>query len=480
MPRRYHEALNITPSALRRIGAFDGFVDLDSEFYVDPRLLGKSRIPELRTAFPRLKVHFRKALKLLRASKQKGDRFWDEAVKLLLFPEVSHTGLGYGVSDTGGSGIGPKLAGRLASSVTELLNAGIVDPDIFELVGLFQEGFGADRVSDMTVYLALPEILSYNARVIRRLNLPAKRIAITSKGPQGDVPWDVSTGKWFLLLPESILSSLPVAYRYSDIEYVCRENRMVREYVNSALGDDWKEIVEGMSKGDVRELLIADPAAFADVVRQYKATPSTPYDFVTDPDAELRWWEVGRSVAEANPIVPFLDRLRVTKLNDKAALVRFVKLICERFKHNIEFGGASEVLRDDNGKPRVEKVAQRLFLCVADAYCKQAGFDLSPEPNAGSGPVDFKISGGYSARVLVEIKRSSNTALEHGYTKQLEIYKEAESTAEGFFVIVNYGDRNQELIRTLLRRSRRAEKAKRPFSRVIVVDAQERASASKA
>src|SRR5216684_110390 len=52
--------------------------------------------------------------------------------------------------------------------------------------------------------------------------------------------------------------------------------------------------------------------------------------------------------------------------------------------------------------------------------------DISPEANMG-GPIDFKFSRGYSARVLVEMKRSSGTVV-HGYEKQLEFYKTASQT----------------------------------------------------
>jgi hypothetical protein len=68
------------------------------------------------------------------------------------------------------------------------------------------------------------------------------------------------------------------------------------------------------------------------------------------------------------------------------------------------------------GSPRPEKAAQRLFFAIAYAYCKANNLDVTPEADTGNGPVDFKVSLGFTGRVLVEIKLSTNTKLVRGYT----------------------------------------------------------------
>ncbi len=95
----------------------------------------------------------------------------------------------------------------------------------------------------------------------------------------------------------------------------------------------------------------------------------------------------------------------------------------------------------------------------------------------GGGPVDFKFSSGYKARVLVEMKRDSGT-VKHGYEKQLEHYKEASRTFYGIFVVINFGNLGDKLseIREI-QKLRLA--AGQPASDIIVIDARPRASASK-
>jgi hypothetical protein len=70
---------------------------------------------------------------------------------------------------------------------------------------------------------------------------------------------------------------------------------------------------------------------------------------------------------------------------------------------------------------------------------------LSPSENegihedTGNGPVDFKMSIGFSGRVLVEIKLSTNSKILSGYSKQLEAYKKAEQALIGYYVVIDVG-----------------------------------------
>ena len=95
----------------------------------------------------------------------------------------------------------------------------------------------------------------------------------------------------------------------------------------------------------------------------------------------------------------------------------------------------------------------------------------------GGGPIDFKFSSGYRARVLVEMKRSSGTDV-HGYAKQLEFYTTTSQTDFAVFVVINFGDLGNKLSKIkrirdgIIKRGQRA-------SEIIVIDATRKASASK-
>ena len=130
-----------------------------------------------------------------------------------------------------------------------------------------------------------------------------------------------------------------------------------------------------------------------------------------------------------------------------------------------------------DGKPRHEKAAQRLFFAVADAYCKANGLDISPEIDSGAGPVDFKFSSGYEARVLVEIKLSTGKVV-HGYTTQLEAYKDAEGTTRAIYLVVDVGGMRKKLETIMATRNAHVIQGL-PASRIVVVDGEMKPSASR-
>jgi hypothetical protein len=157
-------------------------------------------------------------------------------------------------------------------------------------------------------------------------------------------------------------------------------------------------------------------------------------------------------------------------------ILRLVNDMLDLFKRHVEKGNLWEELWVE-GKPKKERASQLIYYAIADAFCKANDIDISPEANMGGGPIDFKFSTGYHARVLVEIKRSSGTVV-HRYEKQLEFYKAASQTEYAIFVVIDYGDLGEKL--NAIRRIRGARiKSGARASEIIVIDATPRESASK-
>lgn len=46
MPKRISEIFGISEDDLKKEGVFNGFIDLDSKFYVDPHLLENTKVLE--------------------------------------------------------------------------------------------------------------------------------------------------------------------------------------------------------------------------------------------------------------------------------------------------------------------------------------------------------------------------------------------------------------------------------------------------
>ena len=154
-----------------------------------------------------------------------------------------------------------------------------------------------------------------------------------------------------------------------------------------------------------------------------------------------------------------------------------VKKMLEEFKELIENQGIWKELWGDDEQPRREQSAQRLFYVIATSYCKAHNLDITPEANNGVGPVDFKFSSGFHARVLVEAKLSTNDALVHGYTTQLEAYKAAECTDAGFLLVVDVGGMGKKL-EAVIAAQLAAQSVSNNASEVFYVDGRRKQSAS--
>ncbi len=146
------------------------------------------------------------------------------------------------------------------------------------------------------------------------------------------------------------------------------------------------------------------------------------------------------------------------------------------FKHHVENGNLWEELWIGD-KPKKERAAQLIYYAIADCFCRANNIDISPEANMGGGPIDFKFSDGYRARVLVEMKRDSST-VERGYESQLEIYKDASQTNYGIFVVMDYGNLGDKL-RQIQKIQRERIEAGEQASEILVMDATKKISASK-
>lgn len=53
----------------------------------------------------------------------------------------------------------------------DIVKAGIEDPEFFQLLPLFQDNVGPDRLSDMIATLILPDIRAYTERVNQQLGI---------------------------------------------------------------------------------------------------------------------------------------------------------------------------------------------------------------------------------------------------------------------------------------------------------------------
>ena len=100
---------------------------------------------------------------------------WRAARRLLTFPEIKWTCLGYGAQSISGSGSGDDGTGLFVVSAKEIIDLGITDPDLFVAMSLFEKKVGPDKISDMTTNVIMRDLLDFNARILPKLGVPLRK-----------------------------------------------------------------------------------------------------------------------------------------------------------------------------------------------------------------------------------------------------------------------------------------------------------------
>ncbi len=475
MATMLNEYLGVKADDLERLGVFNSVIGVDSKLFLDPYLLEKSQEPEFNKARQNLRKYFEKVLLLL--SVEQSTRTQKEALKLLTVKETRGVSMGYGEKDDG-SAIGPKLAEKLLESASEVVALGVKEPEIFEIMGLFEEGFGPDRISDLAIHIIKEELYEYTERICKTINASnLGKFKFNDK--EYTLPKYPDKKYPILIFPKDVLRDLPIALEWDDIWNVVNFNEDLRRKVNALIGQDWNETINRKSikefKSKVRKMLLSDKKYLDEVINAYKRSGAgkKSYNFSVDILGEDSWYLVTEQLILQNP-----KTLTLPNTPTLSETTNLVRQIIAQYKKLIEDNGLSEPLcykgKDGKYRYRNESIAQKIFFAVADTCCKVNNLDVSPECNSGRGPVDFKFSNGYSTRVLVEIKYSKNSKLINGYNKQIEAYQSSEGSPKCFYVVIKTSTEHEKLINDLLKISK-----SNSDKEVVIIAATVKPSASK-
>lgn len=422
----------IDPRMLEIRDVFDPVLDVDTRLFLDPHLLKHAEVPEFIGAYEHLKTHFGNIARLLLASDAEEDVFWKRADKLMMWPEVKGLCIGFSKEGTDGSGIGPDLRRQLLKTAKQILSKGVDDHEIFELVGMFQERFGPDRISDMTANVIRQELNTFTSRVLDEIANDCA--AVVPRNEEG-FPLNPINMAPLLLVPRSLLRDIPVALDWSSRDLVAEQNEELRETVNRIAGESWKQVVQSFTKAQLKEFALSNPDLIHDAVEIYRSKEAQKYDFTADRSGEVSWLPAAQLAARENPL-----QLQLPDNPSIDQVLELIITICNKFKSLIEDNGLSRLLYDSNGHPKHETASQLLFYGISEAYCHANGLMIARESDGGRGPVDFKFGTNMQNSVLVEIKKSTNTSgLKKGIELQLPTYMNAEGSKRAIYLVIDVG-----------------------------------------
>lgn len=430
MAIHYSQYYNLQHKDFVSKGVYNGFLDKDSLLHIDPLLLKGCSIPEFKESYNKFLCYFQQLVHLVKFVKNTNetDCFFKMIVKRFTMSEISNTGLGFSKENSHGKGISGDLAKQLANSAYTIIKAGLEDPEIFALMQLIEDNVGADRISDMTLYILQKDFLAYTQRIAKELNIKTEKYNYTY-----DIVYEVPfyRGKPIHFIPMNLLTDLPKANDFDDIDKVCNYNNQLKKKVADIIGVAWAQCKE-YKKRDWRELILGNKACYETVVSYYKGLKGVPYDFTSDGKKEYYDILLNELLLQNPLTLPSLSGY-----NPQTDVYEMTKSICLQFKHLVEDNRLSELFYKNNRKPD-ETDWQMLLYTVADTYKKAASLDISitREDNPGVGEIDFHITCGAKANTVIEIKRSSNANLLHGYRTQLAAYMRAEKADNGLCLVI--------------------------------------------
>ncbi len=450
-------------------GIFDPIMETDSHFFINIQRLKKVNTPEFLGSYEKINAFFRKIIKLLDKASKKNNRdlFYRQALKMFDFSEkgkVNAIGLGFSEGESG-SAFGPILSKQVIDTAYDIVKAGVDDPEFFQLLPLFQDNVGPDRLSDMIATLILPDICNYTIRIFREIGV--------NKDNYPDM--DFEDGYLLnpykkcevLLVPIEILHKLPVAKSWEDIDDVVSENNTIRALMNQRVAEEWRQWSVSNRKYYLREEMFKKPDLCKQILEDYDKEELSEYNPENQIDYLLE--RICRSIIKLNlGWESFIEKESIDSLSASKEILSY-------FRSWVENNKGWYVIQEANSRNR-EKITQRVIHLSGQCYIKANNLDISCEPDEGRGPVDFKISRGQDI-TIVEVKLSTNPDYLHGYEDQIEEYGKAENTDKMIYVLIDLGNPGRVKSIQKLHTENIAHGKKTP--EIIIIDAREKDSASK-
>jgi hypothetical protein len=461
----FNERFGVSAIAMHSLGVFNPDISIDNKMFVDPKLLEAGK-DEFEGSHEELIGYFDKTAQLVKLirSETDSDMAWTAAWKRMRFKETTNTALGFSKDGTDGNGIGAVLAKQIINRAAEILPHVDYAPDVFELIGVFAERLGCDRLSDMIVSILKARFLAYTDRITKSLKIDDVT-NIEHESLKYACPNLGRTGRPLILVPQDLLKPLPIAASIEDALAMADLNDTARREVNKiyALAHEARR----SAKPYLRNLIRENTSLSKGIVAGYKRARPTPYDYDRDPNHVASFIPIAREIVGESPARPSV-------LEPMDRVEACVEDVVGHVQKSLEHNRLGEFLYDDSGNPRREVVSQRLIYTISEIFAKQYDVDCSREANAGPGAVDFRFTVGHGARLLIEVKLSSHPRLKDGYYEQLPAYAQAEQIRRLILLIIRVSTDDSHL-----KALTEAIKKKELPIQLVVMDAVPRPPASK-
>ena len=290
--------LSINKRKFDALGAFDSFLDINSKLFVSPMLLKRTSNEFFIGSYEEIQEQFNIILKLLKISKERGDRYWNQAVKMLVSKEQKGISLGYAKTSDRGSGISYEISENIISVAKEFVDMEKDFPEIFEIMCIFEKGIGSDRISDIILSNIKEKIYRYSEYIFSHFDI--KKNSIKFNGNLYKLPFNKYNDEPILVIDKNLLLDLPVAEEFSDIDYVSSFNEKIRQEFSKFLNISDRK--KKLDKCEIKRLFIGNEVFFNNFLEKYRNDEVLPYDFEKDKNGEIKWYYISKNYVAENPM----------------------------------------------------------------------------------------------------------------------------------------------------------------------------------
>lgn len=335
---------------------FDPLLDIDTKLFIDPLLVTDLIHPEFKNTGITITNFFNEGFKLAAQSEPKtNDNLYKVLLSMMKFPEVQELCLGYSKS-TKGAGSGEGFGKEIVHAIYQTISMGLTNIHRFETLGLFSEGIGKDRLSDITANIIKRDLINYTIKIAKRHDLktqpfPFRQVYFNQNSKKWmpdifDLPKNpFSENKAVILVPKRFILDIPNISPELFLDFIWeRKNKEVRSLFSYKLKSE-------INKKEI----VAIARKRIDWVNQFEQFVSKDltlknYNFSLDPNGVYQPAIGSYKYAVSNPI-----QLNATNKHEFEHCIHSIihnTRILLRMKMDISFYGTTMVSQEEKNLPR--------------------------------------------------------------------------------------------------------------------------------
>jgi hypothetical protein len=144
---------------IQELDCFDPILIADTELFVDPFAVFEETEGFFSNSFEKMLRFFNQAFILAaNANRDSKTISYKKLESMLMFPEINELGLGYSNTNAG-AGASRHFCKQMICAIYRSIDQGLMGYKHFEEIGIFEEGIGCDRISDITCNILKEEFI---------------------------------------------------------------------------------------------------------------------------------------------------------------------------------------------------------------------------------------------------------------------------------------------------------------------------------